>query len=143
MGVNKFSRKNLKFAATAEGKNTFSLENRLEKLRYLEGLEKLNNTQQRVKDVLEKDLKPYNPPKDGILEFYQELFPEREVAFSAMDYLKNPRDIEQFFKEYQDYLVKDGLNASDAEGNIRYIGGYYDKDVASLWRDVLEFDKNN
>jgi len=101
------------------------------------------NTHKRAMDVLQKNLDPSNPPSKNILSFYESIFPETRVEFSAMTYLKYPEKIKQFFKEYQDEYVRNGQGASVAEDNIRYALGYYDKEIALLWRETLGFNKNN
>jgi hypothetical protein len=58
--------------------------------------------------------------------------PDRHVAFTAIDQLKDAVDIQQF---YQEYCELEGTEI--ANSNIGYILGYYGRDTMKRWFEAL------
>ncbi|MEK7617256.1 MAG: hypothetical protein AAB414_04320 [Patescibacteria group bacterium] len=82
---------------------------------------------------------------ESILQRLQKLDPERNVAFTAVEQLKDPQEMQQFMDEYAKWL---GENSDDEEikrnpfqvagSNVGYIVGYYDKATADRWFQAIE-----
>jgi hypothetical protein len=79
----------------------------------------------------------------NLLEQMKEFDPKRNPAFTAIDKLKNPQDIQRFMREYEEWMVKNGdesikgREVEVARSNIGYILGYYSDATAKLWYGSL------
>ena len=77
-------------------------------------------------------------PKNLLQELQAEN-PERNVAFTAIEKLKDEAQIRKFFEQYVESLK--GSVEEDPEAvarqNIGYIVGYYDKKTADRWMKAL------
>jgi hypothetical protein len=78
-----------------------------------------------------------------IYEQMKEKDPERDPLFTAIEVLKNPDDIRQFFKEYEEYMIKHsdasikGREREVARSDVGYVLGYYCDETRKLWYGVL------
>jgi hypothetical protein len=65
--------------------------------------------------------------------------PKRNPVFTAIEKLKDPKDIKQFALEYEEYMIENsndqtrGREREVARSNIGYILGYYSDDVMKRW----------
>jgi len=79
-----------------------------------------------------------------LIEKLQKEEPKRNIVFTAIEKLTNPKEIEQFYKEYVEYLRKRGDQETRnnpekvADENIGYILGYYSAETAQRWMEVLK-----
>ena len=63
--------------------------------------------------------------------------PERNLAFTAIEELTDPEEIQQFHEEYREYMTEEGYSDKVADSNIGYILGYYGDDTQILWYGLL------
>src|SRR3989344_1982401 len=74
--------------------------------------------------------------------------PERDFLFTAIEDLKDPKDIKKFYHEYilwiYDEQKKESKTSDEvknpkeiASSNIGYAVGYYNKETADLWMGTL------
>ena len=77
-------------------------------------------------------------PKN-LLQELQAKNPDRNVAFTAVDELKNSEQMKQFLKQYVEWLKEASLkNPEDVvKQNIDYIVKRYDKETAERWMQAL------
>ena len=77
-------------------------------------------------------------PKN-LLQELQAKNPDRNVAFTAIEEIKDPEQMKQFFQQYVAWLKEASQeNPEDvAKQNIGYIVAYYDKETADRWMKVL------
>jgi len=77
-------------------------------------------------------------PKN-LLEKLQAKEPDRDVAFTAIEELKDKAQIREFFQQYVELLK--GAVEEDPEAvarqNIGYIVGYYNKETVDRWMGAL------
>jgi len=80
----------------------------------------------------------------NLFEQMQKVDPKRNPVFNAIDKLKEPKDIQQFVKEYEEWMLKNGdisikgREAEVARSNVGYILGYYSDATAKLWYGCLD-----
>jgi len=79
-----------------------------------------------------------------LLERLEKASPGRNFVFTAIETLKTPTEIKQFYQEYVDYLRQHGASEdiranpeAVANDNIGYVLGYYNKETADKWFKVL------
>ena len=75
----------------------------------------------------------------NLLQKLQAEKPDRNVAFTAIEQLKDEAQMREFFEQYVESLK--GAVEEDPEAvarqNIGYIVGYYDKETADRWMKAL------
>jgi len=82
--------------------------------------------------------------KMTLLERLEKAKPGRHPVFTAVETLRGPTKMKQFYQEYVGYLRQHGDSESVradpeavANSNIGYIVGYYDKETADRWFEAL------
>ncbi len=82
--------------------------------------------------------------KMSLLERLEKAKPGRNPVFTAVETLRDPTEMIQFYQEYVGYLRQHGdsenVRANPeacANSNIGYIVGYYDKATADKWFGAL------
>ena len=80
----------------------------------------------------------------SLIEKLKEAKPGQNVVFTAVETLKDPKEIKQFYSEYIDCLKKCGDSEevrtnpeAVANRSIGYILGYYDKETVDRWMNIL------
>ena len=80
----------------------------------------------------------------NLLERFEKAEPGRNPVFTAVETLRDPTEMRQFYQEYVGYLRQHGdtenVRANPeavANSNIGYIVGYYDKKTADIWFEAL------
>ena len=74
----------------------------------------------------------------NIVKKLQEMKPERNVVFTAIESLGSREEIKQFHQEYREYMVDEGFTHEVADSNIGYVLGYYEKDTRNSWNELLD-----
>jgi hypothetical protein len=80
----------------------------------------------------------------SLFEQMQKVAPKRNPVFTAIEKLKDPTDIKQFMRDYEEWMLKNGdlsirgREAEVARSNVGYILGYYDGATAKLWYGCLD-----
>jgi len=79
-----------------------------------------------------------------LLERLEKASPGRNFVFTAIETLKTPTEIKQFYQEYVDYLRQHGASEeiranpeAVANDNIRYLLERNNKETANRWFKVL------
>ena len=78
-----------------------------------------------------------------IFKEMQDKNPDRDPIFTAIDILKDPKEIKQFCNEYEEWMIDHGdesIKGREREvtrSNIGYVLGYYDGETMKLWYSVL------
>ncbi len=75
----------------------------------------------------------------SLLERLQAEKPDGNVAFTAIEQLKDEAQIREFFEQYVELLkgeIEDDPEAM-ARQNISFMVGYYDKETADRWEKAL------
>ena len=80
-------------------------------------------------------------PELTLVQRLQNKEPDRNVVFTAIEQLKTPEEIKEFYQEYIEWL-KTNTELSDpekvAKENIGYVIGYYSQETANTWMKTLE-----
>jgi hypothetical protein len=66
--------------------------------------------------------------------------PKRNVAFTAIEQLKDEAQMREFFEQYVESLrgkVEEDPPEAVARRNVGYIVGYYDRETADRWMKAL------
>lgn len=74
---------------------------------------------------------------DNLLEKLQAQNPKRNVAFTAVDQLKEEDQIRLFFQQYIDFLRSNGVEEPESVAgiNIGYVLGFgYSEETIARWR---------
>ena len=80
----------------------------------------------------------------SILSRLQRVNPQRNVAFIAIEELKDPDEMRQFMAEYVEWLSNSDDEqvrkdpAKVAGSNIGYVIGYYSKETSDRWLNAIE-----
>ena len=80
----------------------------------------------------------------SLIQKLEEAKPKRNVVFTAVETLTDPKQMRQFYDEYVAHLKQHGDSdqvrqnpESVANSNIGYIVGYYDKETADRWMQAI------
>jgi hypothetical protein len=79
-----------------------------------------------------------------IIEHLKGKSPGRNIVFIAIEELKTPEEIKEFYEEYVELLRTQGDTEyvrenpeKVADENIGYVLGYYNQQTAELWMETL------
>ena len=82
--------------------------------------------------------------REPIIPRLQEVEPERNIVFVAVDHLTDPNEMNQFLNEYTALLSEsDDPKIKEnpmkvATDNVNYVAGYYSRETAERWMAVTE-----
>lgn len=84
----------------------------------------------------------------NLVERYTQEKPEKSPLHLAIDKLKSPKSIQQFFEGYKTWMSRDNEKEKieqtedelheEAMFNVRYSLEYYDEETKKLWEKALE-----